>query len=158
MKEYEAFDAAFRLLKSDCKEISEDEAKRLYGRALPRFLIENLHKELLKRVDTPLVYLKQMVGGSPDVSKAWLEGLLGTHLGRATQKNSGVMLQCQTAAQQSQILSLNGRFLSDGSTLQIEMHDPSLSLEEMRTICRRTLQPRESADELKSSIAPPPAQ
>ena len=49
MKEFEAFDAEFRLLRSECREVGDEEAKRLYQRALPTFLIENLQKKYCEK-------------------------------------------------------------------------------------------------------------
>ena len=152
MKEYETFDAEFWLLKSECRDVSEEETKRLYERALPRFLIESLHKELLRREDQLLVLVHPTVQQSAELTKTWLERYLHVDFRKASRKGLGTILHCRSAAQQSQVLALNGRTTSDGQVIKVETQDPVLSLEEMRAICRRTLQPRERADEVLHPI------
>ena len=155
MKEFEAFDAEFRLLKTECSDMSEDEAKRLFEKSLPKFLIEKIQAELLKREDQPTVFMKQWVGSSVEACKVWLEQILDTEFARVTQKGNGALIQCNSPSQTNQLLALDGRMISDGRTLQFEAVPPLVTFEEMRNICRRFLRPRESADEIKSVLSAP---
>jgi len=151
MREFENFDAEFRILKSECPEIAEDEAKRLYQRALPTFLIESLQKELLKKEKYPKVIFVGHAGHTPQQIKMWLDQTFGTNFGRVAPENVGLVVQCQDKSQMAQILTLDGRFLQTGEKIHVRAMDPQLSLEDMRQICRETLQPRENAQEIKSS-------
>ena len=131
--------------------MAEDEAKRLYQRALPTFLIESLQKELLKKEKYPRVIFAGHTGHAPQQIKMWLDQTFGTNFGRVAHENVGLVVQCQDKNQLSQILTLNGRMLQTGEQIQVRAMEPQLSLEDMRQICRETLQPRENAQEIKSS-------
>ena len=151
MKDFEAFDAEFRLLRSECKEVGDEEAKRLYQRALPTFLIENLQKKILRKEETPTVIFSGM-HATADQVKAWLENVLQTQRLRVTAENGAFLVECKDVSQQLQILALNGRVLTNGAILGVKTQEAQLTFDEMRQIFRQTLQPRENAAEIKLSV------
>ena len=129
--------------------MAEDEAKRLYQRALPTFLIESLQKELLKKEKYPRVIFVGHTGHAPQQIKMWLDQTFGTNFGRVAHENVWLVVQCQDKNQLSQILTLNGRMLQTGEQIQVRAMEPQMSLEDMRQIFRATFQPRENAQEIK---------
>ena len=149
LRDYESFDAEFRILRSECPEIGEDEAKRLYQKALPLFLIEFLQKDLLKKEKHPRAFFAGHTEFTATQVKQWLEHNLATNFGRVTLDNGGFWIQCQDQAQLTQLLALNGRALANGKAISVKATDIQLSLEEMRQICRESLQPHENAVEIK---------
>ena len=155
MKEFEAFDAEFRLLRSECKEVGDEEARRLYQRALPEFLIESLQRKIMRKEESPTVMLRGLTGATGAEMKTWVDALLGTSVLRVTAEGTGYLVHCRDQPQQVQVLSLNGRVLTTGQLLSASDHEVQLSFEEMRQICRQTLQPRENAHEIKTAAGPP---
>ena len=99
-----------------------------------------------------------MTGASTAQMKMWVDGLLGTNVQRVTEHDNGYQVHCRDQAQQVQVLSLHGRVLTTGQLLSATAQEAELTFEEMRQICRQTLQPRENAQEIKAAAgsAPPP--
>ena len=155
MREWENFDADFRILRSECSEIGDEEARRLFQKALPVFLIEHLQKELLRREKNPRAVFVGQSGCAPYQIKKWLEETFGTTFVRVTQEKVGIVVCCQDQAQFGTLLTLHGQRLQTGEVMSVRPIDPQLSLEEMRAICREALQPRENAFEIKAHVPPP---
>jgi len=154
MRDYENVDAEFRILRSECPEVGNNEAKRLFQSALPTFLIESLQKELLKKEKNPRAIFVGQNGFAPYQVKTWLDQTLATTFVRVGQDQNGFLVHCQDQSQLGLLLQLDGRTTMTGERILVRPVDPQLTLDEMRQICRETLQPRENAQEIKSQGAP----
>ena len=149
MKDFHTFDAEFRILRADCKGMSDDEARNLYQCALPGFLAEAVQKQLLGKERRPCAIFHGMFGYTPKQLRGWLEESLGAEFPKVVMENQNMVVHCNDEAQFRQLLSLNNRRLSNGQTISIIGVDAQLSLDEVRQICKDNLQPRENVYEMK---------
>ena len=153
MKDFNSFDAEFRILRADCKGMSDDEARNLYQCALPIFLAEAVQKQILRKERRPNAIFHGLSGVTPKQLRDWLDESLGTNFPSVTMENHQMVVHCHDDAQFRTLFTLNGRPLSNGETISISSMDAQLSLEEIRQTCKDVLQPRENVQEMKN-VAP----
>jgi hypothetical protein len=151
MKDFHTFDAEFRILRADCKGMSDDEARNLYQCALPGFLAEAVQKQLLRKERKPCAIFHGMAGYTPKQLRGWLEESLATDFPKVVMENENMVVYCHDETQFRQLLSLNNRRLSNGQTISIIGVDAQLTLDEIRQICKDILQPRENVYEMKNA-------
>ena len=65
MRDFELFDAEFRMIRSDQKFLSEREAAFLYAKKLPNFLLEKVEKERLRHSGQEFLFLRGLPGLTP---------------------------------------------------------------------------------------------
>jgi hypothetical protein len=153
MKDFELFDAEFRMIRSDQKFLSEREAAFLYAKKLPNFLLEKVEKERLRHSHQEFLFLRGLPGLTPHEVRQFVANILGQTPSIVKKLDDGFLVGISSKEHAEVLLARDRLPLTSGCTLSVERSDFFLSVEEISVLVRQTLEPRESAEEIKKNYS-----
>lgn len=152
MKDFDLFDAEFRLAASDQSYLTQREAAFIYARKLPSFLLEKVEKEKMRQNGKNFVLLRGLQGMTITEVKDFVQGIVGQFPSHTKKLDDAFLvgLHCNEHAQI--LLSRNQQLLSTGRTFLVEISDFLLTIDDIAELVRQTLEPREAAEEIKKNF------
>lgn len=154
MKDFELFDSEFRLLTSGLNSLSQKEASFAYCRKLPNFLLEKIEKERLRHGCNEILLVKGLSQLTIPEVRSFIQNTIG-HFPTVCKKiGDGFLVGVHSKEQCQFLMQRNGQALSSGCTFSAEKSEYFLNVDEISEIVRQTLEPRESAEEIKRNFAP----
>jgi uncharacterized membrane protein YgcG len=153
MKDFELFDSEFKMIRADQKFLSEREAAFLYAKKLPSFLLEKVEKERLRHTGQDFLFLRGLPGMTPPDVRHFVNGILGQAPTIVKALDDGFLVGVRTKEDAEKLLARDRQSLSTGCTFSVERTEFLLTVEEIAALVKQTLEPRESAEEIKRNFA-----
>ena len=154
MKDFELFDSEFRLLTSGSNSLSQKEASFAYSRKLPNFLLEKIEKERLRHGGNEILLVKGLSQLTTSEMRSFIQNVIGQYPTVCKKIEDGFLVGVHFKEQCQVLMQRNGQALSSGGVFSAEKSEYFLNVDEISEIVRQTLEPRESAEEIKRNFAP----